>query len=66
MNNLSRIVQIVWLVVAAVCSFEAYMVFSTGVEDKTSGWLFTIVGIFAIVRYVMLRRSQLKKENKID
>ncbi len=60
-----RIVQIIWLIVAAVCAVESYVVFSSDNPDKNAGWLFAVVGVLAISRYIMLKRSQLKKQGKI-
>ena len=58
---LSRIVQIVWLVIAAVSVVEAYTIFNSTANDKTKGWIFGGVAILAILRYVLLRRTQLRR-----
>lgn len=63
---MTRIVQIVWLIIAAICAIEAYNIFTSTEADKTSGWLFSGVALFAIFRYVVLKRMQLRRENKID
>jgi hypothetical protein len=54
----------VWLFIAAVCTYEAYMRFNSG--DDNNAWIFTAVGAFAVFRYIMLRRMQLRKDKKID
>lgn len=64
--TMTKMVQIVWLVIAAVCVVEAYVIFSSADADKTSGWLFSGVAVIAIFRYVVLKRMQLRKDNKID
>ncbi len=64
--TMTKMVQIVWLIIAAVCVVEAYVIFASSEEDKTSGWLFSAVALVAIFRYVVLKRMQLRKENKID
>ena len=53
------------MLVAAVSVFEAFSIFSSNAEDKTSGYLFVGVALFAFVRYMMLRRRQFidKKNN---
>ena len=61
MKNLPRILQIIWMLVAAVCIFQAYDILSAQeVQDKTSGYLFIGVSLFATMRYVMLRRRDRK------
>jgi len=64
MKNLPRILQIIWMVIGAVCIFEVYSVFSSSNPDKTSGYLFIGVGLFAFVRYMMLRRRQFLQNKK--
>ncbi|MFY0644859.1 MAG: hypothetical protein JXR19_10370 [Bacteroidia bacterium] len=64
-NRLTRMVQIMWLIIAAVCAVESAIIFNEPNADKNSAYLFTVVALFAIVRFVMLRRQQLKKENKM-
>lgn len=62
MKNLPRILQIIWMLVAAVCVFEAFDILSAkDVQDKTSGYLFVGVALFATMRYFMLRRGQYVK-----
>ena len=63
--KLTRMVQIMWLIIAAVCAVESALIFNEPNADKNSGYLFAGVTLFAIVRFVMLRRQQLKKENKM-
>jgi hypothetical protein len=65
MKNLPRILQIIWMLVAAVCIFQAYDILSAQeVQDKTSGYLFIGVSLFATMRYVMLRRRQFLDKKK--
>lgn len=48
-----------------VCIFQAYDILSsTEVKDKTSGYLFIGVGLFAMMRYIMLRRRQFLDKKK--
>lgn len=63
---MTKMVQIVWLIIAAVCVVEAYVIFSSTEADKTSGWLFSGVALVAIFRYIVLKRMQLRRDNKID
>ena len=60
MKNLPRILQIIWLLIAAVSVFEAYVILNSDEPDKTSGYLFVLVAIFASFRYFMLKRKQFK------
>lgn len=69
MKNLPRILQIIWLIIGAVSIFEAYMAFTAAGADKNTGFVFCIVAVFALFRYVMLRRKQFlqdKKEGKFQ
>lgn len=53
------------MLVAAVCIFQAYDILSAQeVQDKTSGYLFIGVSLFATMRYVMLRRRQFLDKKK--
>ncbi len=53
------------MLVAVVCIFQAYDILSAqDVLDKTSGYLFVGVAIFALMRYVMLRRRQFLNKKK--
>lgn len=64
-NKITRVVQIMWLVIAAVCAVEAGIIYTSEETQKDSGILFAAVAVFAIFRYIMLRRQQLKKENRM-
>ena len=65
MKNLPRILQIIWMLVAVVCIFQAYDILSAqDVLDKTSGYLFIGLALFATMRYVMLRRRQFLDKKK--
>mgnify|MGYP001054823187 CR=1 FL=1 len=69
MKKLPRILQIIWMLVAAVSVFEAFSILTSKNPDKTSGYLFIGVALFAFMRYVMLRRKQFnqdKKDGKFD
>ena len=65
MNKLTRIVQIIWLLVAAVCTVEAYNFFNTP-DGSKKAWVATGIGLFAIFRYIMLKRGELRNQGKID
>jgi len=57
------------MLVAAVSVFEAFSILTSKNPDKTSGYLFIGVALFAFMRYVMLRRKQFnqdKKDGKFD
>ena len=56
--KLPRILQIIWMLVAAVSIFEAFNIFTSGEENKTKGYVFIAVAVFATMRYFMLRRRQ--------
>ncbi|MBR9861639.1 hypothetical protein GYB22_13020 [bacterium] len=65
MNRLSRIVQLLWIVIAVVCIVEGSMgLRDHGKEDYTAYLLF-LIAVFAIFRFVMLRRKQLKDDKRI-
>ena len=64
MKNLPRILQIIWLIIAAVAVFEAYVILSSKELDKTSGYLFVLVAVFATFRYFMLKRKQFKLDKE--
>ncbi len=65
MKKLPRILQIIWMLVMVVCIFQAFDILSsTEVQDKTSGYLFIGVGLFAMMRYIMLRRRQFLDKKK--
>ncbi len=66
MKRLPRILQIVWMIISAVCAFEAFNIFKSNQADKTNGYLFAGIGVFAFVRYVMLRRRQFMDKKKDD
>ena len=55
-----------WLFIAAVCAVEASIIYTSEPEEKNSALLFGGVALFAIFRFIVLRRQQLKKEDKID
>ncbi len=65
MKNLPRVLQVIWLLIAAVSVFEAYLILNSGDPDKTSGYLFCGVAVFSLVRYVMLRRKQFNEDKKV-
>jgi hypothetical protein len=52
------------MIIGVVCIFEAYASFTSGNTDKTSGYLFVGVGLFAFVRYLMLRRRTFLDKKK--
>ena len=54
-----------WLFIAAVCAVEASIIFSTEPDEKNSALLFAAVAVFAIFRFIVLRRQQLRKEDKM-
>jgi len=62
--KLPRILQIIWMLVAAVSVFEAISILTSDVENKTSGYLFAAVALFATSRYIMLRRRQFKDQKE--
>jgi hypothetical protein len=64
-NKLIRVVQIMWLFIAAVCAVEASILFLEDKSEQNTAFLFAGVGAFAIFRFVTLRRQQLKKEQKM-
>ena len=63
--KLPRILQLIWMLIAAVSVVQAYLVLTSSEQDKTSAYLFMGVTLFAVMRYFMLRRQQflLKKKN---
>lgn len=61
---LSRIVQIVWMVVAAVCVYEAYFNFTNVEGNQVRGYFFVFIALLAITRYFMLRRLQYRKKKE--
>jgi hypothetical protein len=65
MKKLPRILQIIWMLIAVVSIFQVFSIFNSDVEDKTSGYLFGLVALFALMRYFVLRRRQflLKKKH---
>lgn len=65
MNKVARVVQIMWLAIAAVCVVEAGLIYSSDDPEKESWILFAGVALFAIFRYITLRRQQLKKQDKM-
>ena len=65
LTKLTRVVQIMWLGIAAVCAVETTLILKSEPKEKDSALLFGAVAIFAIFRFIVLRRQQLKKENKI-
>ena len=64
-SRLTRMVQILWLIIAAVCAVECALIFKEQPEEKNSAYLFGAVTLFAIFRFITLRRQQLKREGKI-
>lgn len=62
MKRLPRILQIIWMLIAVVSIFEAFSIFSSDIHDKTSGYLFVGLTLFAGIRYGMLRRKQYQEE----
>jgi hypothetical protein len=64
MKNLPRILQIIWMLVAAVAVFEAFNILTSDSQEKATGYLFIGVAVFAAVRYFMLRRSQYNSDKK--
>ncbi|MDC0579533.1 hypothetical protein OAP11_02105 [Bacteroidia bacterium] len=69
MKNLSRVLQIIWMVVGAICFIEAYTSFTSPNPDMNTVYLFSGLMMFAFFRYFMLRRKQFiqkKKDGKFD
>jgi hypothetical protein len=64
MKKLPRILQIIWMLIGAVSIFEAYSVLSSDAEDKTAGYMFVGVALFAAMRYFMLRRRQFNQDKE--
>jgi hypothetical protein len=64
MKNLPRILQIIWMLVAAVSIFEAFSILTSDNSEKTTGYLFIGVAVFAAMRYFMLRRRQYNNDKK--
>jgi len=64
MKNLPRVLEIIWLLIAAVSVFEAFVILSSKPAEKTSGYLFIIVAVFASFRYFMLKRKRFKAKKK--
>jgi peptidoglycan/LPS O-acetylase OafA/YrhL len=59
-KRLSRIVQIVWLAIFAICIFEIFNIL-TGQENnpnKDKLWIFILISGVAFARFFMLRRKQ--------
>lgn len=65
-RKLSRIVQIVWLAIFAVCIFEIFNILNNkeGSADKDKLWVYILVMAVAFVRYFMLRRKQYMEAKK--
>lgn len=69
MKRLPRILQIIWIIVGAVCFFEAYSSFTSTNKDMNTVYLFSGLTLFAFFRYLMLRRKDYmkrKKDGKFD
>ena len=69
MKRLPRILQIIWMIVGAVCFFEAYISFTSTNKDMNTVYLFSGLSLFAFFRYFMLRRKDFmlrKKDGKFD
>ncbi|MDC0561475.1 hypothetical protein OAP07_05315 [Bacteroidia bacterium] len=69
MKRLPRILQIIWMIVGAVCFFEAYSSFTSTNKDMNTVYLFSGLSLFASFRYFMLRRKgfmKRKKDGKFD
>ena len=69
MKRLPRILQIIWMIVGAVCFFEAYSSYTSNNTDVNSVYLFSGLTLFAFFRYFMLRRKQYiqkKKDGKFN
>jgi hypothetical protein len=69
MKRLPRILQIIWMIVGAVCFFEAYNSYVSANTDMNTVYLFSGLSLFAFFRYFMLRRKQFmqkKKDGKFD
>jgi hypothetical protein len=64
MKNLPRILQIIWMLVAAVSIFEAFSILTSDDQEKTTGYLFIGVAVFSAMRYFMLRRRQYNNDKK--
>ena len=64
--NLTRIVQVVWLFIAAVCAVEAYTNLTSAATDKSRGYIFIVIGILALFRFIMLRRMQIMRKRKLE
>lgn len=52
------------MLVAAVAVFEAFNILTSDSPEKTTGYLFIGVALFAIMRYFMLRRRQFNQDKK--
>ena len=69
MKKLPRFLQFVWMIVGAICLFEAYMGMITPQSDKNAVYIFIGIAIFAFFRYFILRRKQFinhKKDGRFD
>jgi preprotein translocase subunit YajC len=52
------------MLVAAVSIFEAFSILTSDDQEKTTGYLFIGVAVFAAMRYFMLRRRQYNNDKK--
>lgn len=52
--------RLAWLVVAAVCAYEAYSFIRGTDQESIKGYFFIAIGAYAIFRLVMIRRQQMR------
>jgi preprotein translocase subunit YajC len=52
------------MLVSAVSVFEAFSILTSDNPEKTTGYLFMGVALFALTRYFMLRRKQYNQDKK--
>ena len=64
-NRLGRIVQIVWLAFAAFCIAEGSHVLKSGSRDASVAYLLFAIAVLSLVRFFLLRRKQLRDQNRI-
>jgi hypothetical protein len=62
---MTRIVQIVWLIIAAVCIGEASYALKNKTKDQSTLIILFAVAALAITRFILLRRRHLKDQEKL-
>ena len=65
MKRLPRILQIIWMIVGAVCFFEAYSSFTSDNKDMSTVYLFSALTLFSFFRYFMLRRKDFMDKKRV-